>query len=584
MAANWDKEAKTFVVPEGRTGNKRNVLGGLFGRIRTVDKRAGAATDHRYVFFGLWSKDDTYSFVQTSEQGAVFRRTHKTSFNGFRTKDTEYYPDRGKRSENRRYLGGLFTSGVGYDTDGEIISRSDGDFMGKTTWSKSRDSRTQTFEQDDLFGWYGRKQESLALPGDNAVKWRTVERRIGSYEMKIQTSKDGALETRTHGFGRVLGKNWLFSRTSVYNFETGIKTTKYRGLFGFRDRGGDGKDRPISPKEMQKHQERMAQKEKAANAWEKHALGLSDTASVTAEAADHSSMFEQKLHGLESGRGGNSKDSLDAWLDREVEEHKETLSGKGRTDSVRRRVSFSKELDPVRAGESASHLGLETPEASSSVPRRPLIEYNGVLLPPDTPRHLLPGKGTAKRTTLGPERKTTHLSTSEKTGAADLSDSDSGPDVSTKGAPVRKPLASKERHPSDKDLAGIVAEAPPARGGKVTGLKNTSWKTGLADLSDDNDSASEVSAKEPRRGTPSPTREERPSGKNLAGIVESTLERTGKPAATLRNSSWNTGAADLPDSDDDRVRSRELYQKPKRQYDDRSSDRDRGSMSSLDFG
>lgn len=518
MAADWDKEAKTFVVAEGETGNKHDRFGGLFGRRRIVDKKAGKATDHRSAFFGLWSKDDTYSLVETSkEKGAVYRRTHKTSFNGFRTKDTVYYPDRGKKSEDRRYLGGLFTSGVGYDTDGEIIRRSDGDFMGKTIWTKSTDSRTQTLEHDELFGWYHKKQESLALPGDAAVKWRTMERRIGSYEMTIKTSKGGAVETRTHGFGRALGKTWLFSRTSVYNFETEKKTTTYKGLFGLLDRGGERKGRPISPKEMQKYRERVAQKERVAGAWERHALGLSDTASVSTDASDHRSMFQEKLRDIGSDREENSKESLHAWLDSEAEGYKETLSRKKRPGGSSRRVSFNKELDAIDFGESASEADFQPAAPSTRTPRLRSSDYTGVLLPPDTPRHLLPGKA-----------------------------------------------------------------------GKSAKLKNTSWNVGAPDFSESDDSASDAPVKRARFSKPVPSREGHPSDKNLAGVVDAPAERRRAPAPTLKNSSWGTGVADLPDSDDESVRSVDPYRKSKREHvdrsfdRDRSSERDRDSVSSLD--
>jgi len=580
MAADWDKEAKTFVVAEGKSGNKHDRFGGLFGRRRIVDKKAGKATDHRSAFFGLWSKDDTYSLVETSkEKGAVYRRTHKTSSNGFRTKDTEYYPDRGKKSEDRRYLGGLFTSGVGYDTDGEIIRRSAGDFMGKTTWRKSTDSRKQTFEQDELFGWYSKKQESLGLPGDTAVKWRTMERRIGSYEMTIKTSDGGTKETRTHGFGRALGKTWLFSRTSVYDFKTGEKTTTYKGLFGLLDRGGERKGRPISPKEMQKYQERVAQKEKVADAWERHALGLSDTASVSTDASYHRSMFQEKLRDIGSDRTEHSKESLHAWLDSEAEGYKETLSRKKRPDRGSRRVSFDKELGSIDFGESASETDFQ-PAAPSGTPRLRSLDYGGVTLPPDTPRHLLPGKA-GKSATL--------KNTSWKTGAADLTDSeDSASDAPAKRAQFSKPAPSKGAHPSDKNLAGIVAETAPAPVRKAARLKNSSWHTGAAVQSDSEDSTAETPAKRTRRSTPAPIREGHPSDKNLAGIVDAPAERRRAPAATLKNSSWGTGVADLPDSDDESVRSVEPYRKEKRarvdrSFDrDRSSERDRESVSSMD--
>lgn len=575
MAADWDKEAKTFVVADGKTGNKHDRFGGLFGRRRIVDKKAGKATDRRSAFFGLWSKDDTYSLVETSkEKGAVYRRTHKTSFNGFRTKDTEYYPDRGKKSEDRRYLGGLFTSGVGYDTDGEIIRRSDGDFMGKTTWRKSKDSRTQTFEQDDLFGWYSKKQESLALPGDTAVKWRTMERRVGSYEMTIKTSEGGTKETRTHGFGRALGKTWLFSRTSVYDFKTGEKTTTYKGLFGLLDRGGERKGRPISPKEMEKYQERVAQKERVADAWERHALGLSDTASVSTDASDHHSMFREKLRDIGSERGESSKESLHAWLDSEAEGYKKTLSREKRPDRGSRRVSFDKELDGIDFGESASEADFR-PAAPSRTPRLRSLDYGGVPLPPDTPTHLLPGKA-------GKSAKLKN--TSWKTGAADLTDSeDSASDAPAKRARLSKPVPSKGAHPSDKNLAGIVAETAPARGGTVARLKNSSWNIGAAGLSDSDESAPETPTRRTRRAPTTTTREGHPSDKNLAGIVDAPAERRRAPAATLKNSSWGTGVAALPDSDDESVRSVEPYQKPKREHvdRDRSSERDRESVSSL---
>lgn len=580
MAADWDKEAKTFVVAEGKTGNKHDRFGGLFGRRRIVDKKAGKATDHRSAFFGLWSKDDTYSLVETSkEKGAVYRRTHKTSSNGFRTKDTEYYPDRGKKSEDRRYLGGLFTSGVGYDTDGEIIRRSDGDFMGKTTWRKSTDSRTQTFEQDDLFGWYRKKQESLALPGDTAVKWRTMERRIGSYEMTIKTSDGGTKETRTHGFGRALGKTWLFSRTSVYDFKTGEKTTTYKGLFGLLDRGGERKGRPISPKEMQKYQERVAQKEKVADAWERHALGLSDTASVSTEASDHRSMFQEKLRDIGSDRAEHREEKLSAWLDNEAEVHKETLAREKSPDRSGRRVSFGKELDPVGFDESASATDSRpaTP-IPLGTPRLHSLDYGGVTLPPDTPPHLLPEKG----------RKLAKLKyTSWEASSADPTDSDDGTAAPAKRTRLNKPVPSKEAHPADKGLAGIVAETAPAPVRKAATLKNSSWHTGAAVQSDSEDSAAETPAKRARRSTPSPIREGHPSDKNLAGIVDAPAERRRAPAATLKNSSWGTGVADLPDSDDESVRSVEPYRKEKRapvdrSFDrDRSSERDRESVSSL---
>ena len=580
MAANWDKEAKTFVVAEGETGNKHDRFVGLFGRRRIVDKTAGTAIDRRSAVFGLWSKNDTYSLVETSrEQGSLYRRTHGTSFNGFRTKDTEYYPSRGKKSEERRYLGGLLTSGVGYDTDGEIIRRSKGDFMGKVTWAKSTDSRTQASEHEELFGWYHKKQQSLALPGDKAVKWRTMERRIGSYEMTIKATKDGAVETRTHGFGRTFGKNWLFSRTSVYNFETGQKTTTYKGLFGLLTREGERNGRPINAKEKQKYQERVAQKDRASDAWEKHTLSLSNTAGVATPVSDHGSIFEGKLRELGSGREANSKQSLDAWLDREVEGNKAALGREERPARDRKRVSFDKELAPIAFGESARETDFRPAAVPTGKPRLRPLNYNGVTLPPDTPPHLLTNR---------PGRSAKPQATSSKAGATFLTDSeDSGSDMPDRRTSLKKPVLTGS--PSDRNLAGIVAETTSLPLRKATRLKNTTWNSGTAVASDSDDSASETPPRQTRRNSPPPTRAGHPSDKNLAGIVDEPAEQRRAPAAPLKNSSWRTTTVNLPDSDDERAHVREPYKKEQRapvdrSFDkERSSERDRGSSSSLDL-
>ena len=172
--------------------------------------------------------------------------------------------------------------------------------------------------------------------------------------------------------------------------------------------------------------------------------------------------------------------------------------------------------------------------------------------------------------------------TSWQASAADLTDSDDGAAAPAKRTRLNKPTPSKEAHPADKGLAGIVAETAPAPVRKAARLKNSSWNTGAAALPDSDDSAAETPARRTRRRAPTPVQEGHPSDRNLAGIVDAPAERRRAPAAALKNSSWGTGAVNLPDSDDESVRSRELYRKPKREYDDRASERDRASVSSLD--
>src|SRR5688572_18663544 len=112
MAADLHKEAKTFSVSEDNSGKKENAFGGLYGRLRSVDWKQQTAKDRKKWFFGLSSSEESYVWAGLESGKDIFRRTDRSSFNGFRMKKTEYHPSNGKKSEHRSYLGGVFKTGV----------------------------------------------------------------------------------------------------------------------------------------------------------------------------------------------------------------------------------------------------------------------------------------------------------------------------------------------------------------------------------------------------------------------------------------------------------------------------------------
>lgn len=358
MAADLHKEAKTFGVAEDKSGNKEDSYGRIYSRRRTVDWKNETAKSQTEWLFGLRSSEENY--VWAGQQGGldVFRRTHKTSFNGFRTKTAEYHPNKGKKSERRSYLGGLYKSGVEYDTDGEVLGTSQSNPVSAVRVSRTPDGRSVTHEQEDFGGWHYNRREALVHPNGTVEKWRTMERHVGSYSMKVVPDKDGKGETKTRGFGNLFGKNWLFKHSVHYNFETGLKTVEYSGLFNLRRRT---KERPMTEKELQKAETRRDLRENIDNTWRRHAAGMHGPQRDSLAGRDPSEVFAEGLQ----ERGALKADSpsrLNDWLNGSqmpITSGQKASRGrtKGRLSETTRHDSV--DSDTIALGESATEKGIE---------------------------------------------------------------------------------------------------------------------------------------------------------------------------------------------------------------------------------
>jgi hypothetical protein len=389
MAADWQKETKTFSVADGKNGTKENVWWPVYGRLRTVDKNR-TATDSRSWLSGLWSRKDDYVWAGQHEGRDVYRRTQKTSFNGFRTKTATYHPTQGKSSEERRYPLG-FRFGHTYDVEGQMLSRSYSDVFGSVKESRTPDGRKLTFEQSDLGTWHRKRQEAVGLPDGRAVRWRTMERHLGSYSMEIEPDKNG--ETKTLSFGKLLGKGWLFEgkthydfdgngettsrkfgrlkfggrerylfeRGTHYNFEKRTKDTSYSVLFGIRRQTKEGVPlsegdikKALKKASINKHVVRSAENAEADKAWSVHAAGGRPGAS-----RNPATPFKAGLDQF-----GAARASVDNWLS-DVKYAVQRSKGAGRASTTSYAASAPRS-DTVAFGESATEPGIEGGGTSGS--------------------------------------------------------------------------------------------------------------------------------------------------------------------------------------------------------------------------
>jgi len=272
MAESHQKHLKEFSVSLGRGGDKENTFGGFYSRVRTIRDAKGGKFKHtddaigpgqnwigedtRRALFGLWSKKEEYTWSgRTDKDGAaLFRRTKLIQNNSFAATTTEFYENGTVKEKTRKYITGDYHTKQ-YDADGDLLSETNGDILGYRKRGKSEDRRTCYSEEK--VGPFRHRKEGLLLPDGTSVGWRTVRRNIGPYKMSIDVGRDGKTETRSWSLGK------LISRSSEYNFETGMKTISYK--FPFRKR--DNKERPITAREVQKHEDRMQQREIAQQQW-----------------------------------------------------------------------------------------------------------------------------------------------------------------------------------------------------------------------------------------------------------------------------------------------------------------------------
>ncbi|MEI2387435.1 hypothetical protein [Breoghania sp. JC706] len=335
--ADKRKREKTFAVPEGDTGTDLKRYGSLYGRDRTVNRDAGIATNDRSLFGGWWSKEEDYTWRGKGRDGGVhdggldgdiYARTRKKEKNPLRTREVEYHPDGSHKSVKRQYPLGFHATDT-YDEGGEQLSRERGDFIGSTKWSKTPDGKRQTFEQTDLFGWYGKTQQALGRPDGGAQHWRTTHRRLGRYEMNVVPDANGKGETKVRSWGKrkagaedeiVPPKNGrgqgrakgrpLFERSVHYDFENMTKQVTRKFLWFERTRP----PKALSPKERQKIELRQGQKRQSEATWQRHATGGARGSGKDAgrEAAPIS--LEAALKSREAPSAAERDSRLDDWL------------------------------------------------------------------------------------------------------------------------------------------------------------------------------------------------------------------------------------------------------------------------------
>ncbi|MBX4967713.1 hypothetical protein [Rhizobium binae] len=272
MAENYEKHLKEFSVSLGRHGDKENSYWGFYSRVRTIRDANGRRFEHtgdsigpgqnwtgedtRRVLFGLWSstkEEYVWSGRTDTEGAALFQRTKLTQSKGLATTITDFYDNGTVKEETRKYLSRSRTTQ--YDAHGDLLSETNSGLLGYRKLGRSEDGRISYIE--DKTGPFSRRKEGLVLPDGRSVDWRTVQRNIGPYKMKIDVGKDGKSETRSWSLGK------LISRSSEYNFETGKKIISYK--FPLRKR--DNKERDIPQREMQRHEDRTEQREIAQQQW-----------------------------------------------------------------------------------------------------------------------------------------------------------------------------------------------------------------------------------------------------------------------------------------------------------------------------
>ncbi|OCP23570.1 MULTISPECIES: hypothetical protein [unclassified Ensifer] len=270
MAADIHKDVKEKTVRAGGLLNKQNVYGRIYGKVQKASKDGKKLSTQTEWFFGLRRSEEKFVFDRLGEDGeSIFHRTQKVSFNGLRTKISNYNESSGKKSEHRRYLGGLFKTAYEYDLDGRVTKSSFSDPVGTVT--RSIKGRELYHEEKNFGGLHSSRQVALWSPDGDDVKWRTMERKIGPYSMKIKLDAVGNGETKTHVFGRLFGKK-LFEHEVHYNFDTKKKTIHYKGFFRVRDKYVD-----LTDEELEKFEERKEREEAVLREWEKRTPEKVDT-------------------------------------------------------------------------------------------------------------------------------------------------------------------------------------------------------------------------------------------------------------------------------------------------------------------
>ncbi|BCH62597.1 hypothetical protein ACQZ4Q_24575 [Agrobacterium vitis] len=572
MAALWDKDAKTFLITDAGSVKDRALSLGIYKRTPDFNKVTQTYKEQRRLPFGLSTKEDIYAFAGRSENGDLYMRGTKHESNWVRKKDTEYYPGKGKKSEDRRYFGGLFSSGKDYDRDGEIIGTREGDLFGSTRWSKSKDGRHESLEHDDFGGWHRSRREAIGLPDGRRETWRTMERHVGSYSMTIAPSQDGTQETKTRSLGRLAGRA-IFERAVTYDFETGQKTTRYGGLL--RRILPRPKPSPISARDMDAYHIRRDAAQAAGNAWSDHALGLKGNEGMELSSSDRAARFKEGLQNQ-----GRATNRVSDWVEERQAEH-EASSRQPipfRTGAVARHHDT---LRDVSVGESSSDTLVASNRSersatlsSSSIASDKAVASNGSdvekapsvsslrvtrpasvglrdlpSLPPDTPlRHIKAQERMAREANRSSNENdaddesdvgTTTANTRKKPRKQAFVEKSVASDSSQDGAPpTRKPArvvktreragadrtgTVTDRNLTDKDLAGAVNPRPVPKDFKIGRLSTTAGKApaGLGDDSSDDQSAASSRAKG-RTGLPTTQqtpRFDRLSDNDLAGVV-----------------------------------------------------------------
>jgi len=222
MAQKSPKKAKEVRVTNKDNGERRLIIGQLYRRVQTVDdppgtekgSKARVATNEVSWLFGLRRAEETY--MEDGKGSGRFRL----------------------ESEARSFLGGIY----------------------KTKDVLGPERKTLESSRSTPFG--SRRREALVNPDGEPVMWRTLERRVAGYSMKVEPGEGG--ETVTRSFGKLFGKP-LFSHKTTYHYLKQTKSVRYSLLFDFVEH--DKKPSSMTDEDKTKALGRAVAKESVDRKW-----------------------------------------------------------------------------------------------------------------------------------------------------------------------------------------------------------------------------------------------------------------------------------------------------------------------------